>query len=230
MITYAIEEGIARLAMDDGKANALNPAMLRSLAEALDRAEEEEARLVILSGRPGIFSAGLDLKLMPTLSMEEKREVLDLFGRTVSRLFMLPIPSVAAVTGHAIAGGAILAYACDRRVILRGPYRLQLNEIANGMTLPRWMLEVARARVPAGRLAELTLHARPLGPDRALEMGVVQGIASDTPALFKRAEEISADLLALDRRCYGITKNRLFGPAIEDALERLSSERSGTFR
>jgi enoyl-CoA hydratase len=229
MVNYTIHDKIVRISIDDGKANALNPVLFKALGKALDRAEHDKARLVVIAGRPNIFSAGLDLKLLPTLSDEDKKDVLKLFAHTMTRLFMLPIPTAAAMTGHAIAGGAIMAYACDKRFFLEGNYRIQLNEIANNMNLPRWMLAITKFRAPARFLTEITLHAKSFTPEQACNIGLVHGVIPDEKNLVDQVITESSDLLALNLGCYGITKNRLFGPAIKEALDKLANERTGKF-
>jgi len=91
------------------------------------------------------------------------------FGRTMLRVFTFPIPTVAAVTGHAIAGGAMLAFACDLRFVSEGPFRLHLNEVAIGLAFPTWAIVLAQAAVPPRWHTEAILHARPYSPEEAFE-------------------------------------------------------------
>src|SRR5882724_5165267 len=105
-ISYAVDGNVARITLDDGKVNAMSLPFFEALGAALDRAERERPGAVIITGRPGVFSAGLDLKLLPTLGAAELRTTLITFARTMLRVFLFPIPTVAAVGGHAIAGGA----------------------------------------------------------------------------------------------------------------------------
>ena len=198
MVNYTIHDGIVRISIDDGKANALNPVLFEALGKALDRAEHDKAKLVVIAVRPNFFSAGLDLKLLPTLSDGDKKEFLALFAHTMSRLFMLPIPTAAAMTGHAIGGGAIMAYACDKRFFLEGNYRIQLNEIANNMNLPRWMLAITRFRVPTRFLPEITLHAKAFTPQQACDIGLVHGVIPDEKNLVDQVITESRDLLELN--------------------------------
>src|SRR5207302_9418807 len=115
---------------------------------ALDRAERERPRAVIVTGRPGFFSAGLNLKILPTLAPDDLRRTMLAFGRTMLRVFTFPIPTVAAMSGHAIAGGAMLAFACHLRYAADGAFRLHLNEVALGLTLPTWAMILAPRAVP----------------------------------------------------------------------------------
>ena len=99
-VTYEAGERIARIALDDGKVNAMSLGFFEALGAALDRAERERPGAVIITGRPGVFSAGLDLKLLPTLGAAELRTTLITFARTMLRVFLFPIPTVAAVGGQ----------------------------------------------------------------------------------------------------------------------------------
>jgi len=121
-IRYEKTDSVARIGLDDGKANAMSVPWFDALGAALDRAEADGAGAIVIAGRAGFFSGGLDLKLLPTLSKDELRHLSESFARVMLRVHGLGIPTVAAVTGHAIAGGAVLAMACDARV-LTAPWR-----------------------------------------------------------------------------------------------------------
>src|SRR6059058_2622232 len=163
-ISYAVDGNVARITLDDGKVNAMSLPFFEALGAALDRAEREKPGAVVLTGRAGYFSAGLDLKLMPTLAPDELQRMLLSFGRTMLRVFTFPIPTVAALSGHAIAGGAMLAFACDLRLMAEGPFRLHLNEVAIGLALPSWAIVLAQAAIPPRRHTEAILHARAFSP------------------------------------------------------------------
>ena len=108
-ISYDLRDSIAQITLDDGKVNAMALPFFEGLGAAFDRAEKDGARALVIAGRPGFFSAGLNLKLLPTLPPDELRKSMLTFPRIMLRAYTLPIPTVAAVTGHAVAGGALLA-------------------------------------------------------------------------------------------------------------------------
>src|SRR5207253_2771778 len=135
-IRYQVSDDVAQITLDDGKVNAMALAFFEGLNAALDRAERERPGAVVIAGRAGVFSAGLNLKLLPTLPPAELARTMVAFGRTMLRVFTFPIPTVAAVSGHAIAGGAMLASACDLRFMAGGPFRLHPNQVAIGPALP----------------------------------------------------------------------------------------------
>ncbi len=132
LVQYDLREGVARLSLDDGKANAISHAMLDAVNGALDRAEKE-AGAVLIAGRPGRFSAGFDLSVMRS-GGAAVGELVGGGARLALRLYEFPSPVVAACTGHALAMGAILLLASDTRLGARGDFKLGLNEVAIGMT------------------------------------------------------------------------------------------------
>ena len=111
-MTYTLEDGIAEIALDDGKANAFNTEWFTQFNELLDRTEADGARVLVLRGRPGIFSGGLNIKWLPTLDRDQLRSAVETFGTTMLRVLGLGLPTIAELTGHAIAGGCVLACPC----------------------------------------------------------------------------------------------------------------------
>jgi enoyl-CoA hydratase len=223
-IAYERKDAVAEITLDDGKVNAMTLPFFEALGAALDRAEQDRARAVLIAGRPGAFSAGLDLKVLPTLAAAALRTTLLAFGRTMLRVFTFPIPTVAAVSGHAVAGGAALAYACDLRYAAEGPFRLHLNEVAIGLPLPTWALVIAHSAIPPRWHTEALLHARAYSPDEALERGIVHGVARPAERLLEIARSAAAPLATLDQAAYATSKSRHRASALGWASERLESE------
>jgi enoyl-CoA hydratase len=206
---YEQHERIAEITLDDGKVNAMGPAFFDDLNALLDRAEREKPGALVLAGREGFYSAGLNIKLLPTLTPEELTRTLQSFGNTLLRVWSFPIPTVAAVTGHAVAGGLFLAFACDRRIMARGAFRLHANEHLIGLPLPSWAQAITESLVGSGAIfTELMLHARPLTPDEALDRRMVDEVV-DAGMVISRAREVAEPLAALSQRAYAITKARL---------------------
>src|SRR5437867_4558248 len=177
-IRYGVSDGVAQITLDDGKVNAMALAFFEELNAALDRAERERPGGVVIAGRAGVFSAGLNLKVLPTLPPDELRTTMLAFGRTMLRVFTFPIPTVAAVSGHAIAGGAMLAFACDLRFMADGAFRLHLNEVAIGLVLPTWAIMLAQSAVPPRWQTEAILHARAYAPTEAAERAIIDGVVA----------------------------------------------------
>jgi enoyl-CoA hydratase len=226
-IDYRLEGGVARITLDDGKANAMSVPWFAELAAALDRAQADAAGALIVRGRPRFFSGGLDLKLLPALSPGELRELSETFARTMLRVHALPIPTVACVSGHAIAGGAVLAFACDARFVTDGPYRIQMNEVAIGIPLPAWMAWIAESAIPPTARNEALLHARAWAPGEALARGMVDGVGATPEETERLASDRAAALLTLNRAAYAESKRRLREAGSRLALERLREELGG---
>src|SRR5262245_55384625 len=223
-IAFAVRDKVAEITLDDGKVNAMTLPFFEGLGAALDRAERERPGVLVIAGRPGAFSAGLNLKVLPTLGADELRRSLLAFGRTMLRVFTFPIPTVAAITGHAVAGGAMLAFACDLRIAAEGPFRIHLNEVAIGLPLPSWALALAHSAIPQRWHTEAILHARAYSPDEALARGIVDAVARPATAVVDEARAAATPLAALDHAAYAESKKRHRAPAVRWATELLETE------
>lgn len=167
-VSYRLDGDVAMIGIDDGKANALSPDVITSIDAALDKAQE--ARAVVLHGRPGRFSAGFDLTVM-TGGAGPMRALVGQGAELLLRIFTFPVPVVAAGTGHALAAGALLLLAADRRVGAEGEYKIGLNEVAIGMALPIFAVELARYRLGPRSFDNATVHANIYDPAGAVEAG-----------------------------------------------------------
>jgi 3,2-trans-enoyl-CoA isomerase len=225
MIT-TIEHGpIRELRLDRPPANALSPELITALREAVSAAPEAGARAIVLSGAPGMFSAGLDVPLLLTLERDTLREVWRSFYAMMHSLAASPIPLVAAVTGHSPAGGAVISLYCDLRVMTEGDFKIGLNEVPVGIPLPPVILAVLR-RVVGDRQAEkLAVSGALLPAAEALRIGLVDELAPPDQAI-PRAVEHCQRLLALPPRAMAETRRvaraglvRLLDEAGEEEVE-----------
>ena len=205
-INYSLKEGIAQITMDDGKANSMNWIFFEEMGKSLDQAENDGAKVLVIKGRPGFFSGGLDLKLLTTLSASEMGDLATTFARTMLRVFSFPVPTIAASTGHAVAGGAMLAFACDRRFAIDGPYRIQMNETLIGINLPHWMFLIASSAIPSRWRNQALLHARAYNPNEALERGILDAVAKDTDSLAEQVKIVTEELLSLNLPAYAAAR------------------------
>jgi Delta3-Delta2-enoyl-CoA isomerase len=172
-------DGLLIVTLARGKANAFNTAMLDELRAALAQAEAPEVRaLALASGCPGFFSAGFDVKEVFQYDREAMTQYFGSFIDMYENLFRLPKPVVAALSGHAVAGGAVLALACDVRVMAAGPFRFALNEVNLGIVLPPGIIRMAVHAIGSRHARELFLNGEALAPSRALEVGLVSELAS----------------------------------------------------
>jgi enoyl-CoA hydratase len=223
-ISYHIENKRATITMDDGKANAMNFDYFEEMSSALTEIESSGSQVLVIKGRQGFFSGGLDVKLMSTLTPQDIDKLAKAFARTMLRIFVYPMPTIAVCTGHAIAGGGILAFACDRRYVINGDYRIQMNEVAIGIPLPSWMLLIGQSAIPAGTQAEALLHAKTYTPKQACDAGIFHGLienGEDIDAFLN--DEVNA-LIGLNMNAYSATKKRLREKAAHEALALLEEE------
>ena len=208
--------------MDDGKANALGFEMLAQLNIALEAAEEA-GKPVVICGRPGKFSAGFDLAVMG----QGGDDMVSLMraGASMSRRFLnFPTPVILAVTGHALAMGALLLLSADYRIGVHGAYKIGLNEAAIGMTLPYFGIELARERLSTTHLTPAVALARVYDAAGAVEAGYLDEAVSDED-LLPRAIALAEQLSGLDMEAHKQTKARIrerlnaaLGQAIEQEL------------
>lgn len=222
---YTSEDKIAFITLDDGKMNVMNREFFQELNDCLDRTLADKASVLIFTGRQGIFSAGLDLKLLPTLStIEEQLKFQKTFASTMLRVYLFPVPTIAAYTGHSIAGGAILSYACDRFILGDGPYKIQINEVANKMVLPSWILLICRSSIPHQHWKEALLHARAYSPREAFERGIVDDLIKEEGKVMESAKAFARDLFKIHGPAYACTKKFMRQEEADKALNALEKE------
>jgi enoyl-CoA hydratase len=221
---YEKDDGIARITLDDGKVNAMNGEFFSELNQALDQAIADAAVALIFTGRPGVFSAGLDLKLLPTQDLREQITFQRRFATTMLRLYQFPIPTLAAYAGHAIAGGAILSFACDRFMVADGPYTIQINEVANKMVLPTWITLICRSSIPPRYWKEALLHATPYSPREAFARGLVDDLVPEGGDILAAAYAYADKLRKLYPPAYAATKKYLRQEESAQAMDRFEKE------
>ena len=190
-VSYRRDESVAVITMDDGKVNALGPAMLAEINSALDRAESEQAGAVVIAGNERVFSGGFDLKVFRSGDVQASIDMLKGGFNLSHRLLSFPVPVVAACTGHAIAMGSFLACSTDHR-IAAPVYNFQANEVAIGMVLPYPALEVMKLRLTRSAYQQAVGLARTFLGDTALAGGWVDEIAMPNQVL-PRALEAAQD-------------------------------------
>lgn len=212
IVQYALEDKVAIITMDDGKANALSPTMIAELDAALTRAEAE-AKAVIIAGRPGRFSAGFDLKVMMSGPDAALRMIVS-GGELMMRVYEFPMPVVMAVSGHALAGGILLAATGDTRIGVRGDFKLGLNEVQNSMPVPVLAHELARDRLSPKELQAAVIQAKIYNPESAAVAGWLD-LVVDGESLAGAAMEEATRLAALPVQAYALTKKSLRRQTIE---------------
>jgi len=219
-VDVKIEAGIASIELDDGKVNALSTDVLVELARALDVAREARA-VTVLRGRRGIFSAGFDLRTFdrgPEASVDMVRTGAELVLRVLSH----PLPVLAVCTGHAYPMGAFLMLAADVRLALAGDWRIGLNEVAIGMTVPRFAVELARHRLTPPGFARIATGAL-FGPEEARHLGYVDRVVGPEQ-LEAAVREESERLRNVDFASHAATKQRINQAVSEAVRAAIDSE------
>lgn len=211
-LTYTFENKLAVIQMDDGKANALSTAMIDALRDALRRAEQEAAAIV-LTGRPERFCAGFDLRVMMS-GPDAALALLRAGSELLLELYDCALPLVVACTGHALAGGALVALTADYRVGAAGEFKIGLNEVSIGLPVPLLAMELARDRLLPTELTQATLGAKIYAPDEAARVGYLDVVVPAAEAL-TRAKAEATRLAAFGRKQYRATKTRLRGKTLE---------------
>ena len=218
---YELRNGIAVIVMDDGKANAISPQAIDGLDACLTRAESE-ATAVVLAGRPGRFSAGFDLSVM-TSGLEPMRNLVIRGAELLLRIYAFPRPVVAACSGHALAMGALLLLASDRRIGARGDFKIGLNEVKIQMPLPAFGVELSRDRLSKRHFSEAITQARIYDPDGAVDAGYLD--STEAPeALLSTAELVARDLGTLPNPAFAETKRRERSETIDRIRRTLASD------
>lgn len=222
-VRVGIEDGIAWIMLDDGKVNALSREMIGAIGDALDAAEKAEA-VAVLSGREGIFSAGFDL---PTFQrgLAASVEMVRAGAQLILRLLAFPNPVLTVCTGHAYPMGAFLMLSADVRLGVAGPWRIGMNEVAIGMTVPRFAVELARHRLTPPGFARITT-APMFAPEEALRLGYLDRVL-DPDRLADAVREEASRLRALDMPSFAATKARINERALHAVRAALDDETRG---
>jgi len=221
-VTTTVEDGVAVVRLDDGKANAMSVAVIGGLHDAMDTANKEATALCLV-GNAKALCAGFDLSVMRG-GVEGMIELVRSGGELLMRLYGHPQPTVAAVTGHAMAAGALLVLACDTRVSGDAPSKIGLNEVAIGMTLPDFAVELARDRLSKRYLTRATVEAEIFDPEGALAAGYVDMIVG-AGQCERTAIDIARRLGQLDATAYAGTKKALRQATIDKVMPTLETAR-----
>lgn len=214
MIDSKIVDGVAVLTMTHGKANALDIEFCDALAARFDDLRQADAKAAVLTGRGKMFSAGVDLKRLSAGGADYIRRFLPALQRLYEAVFFHPKPVVAAVNGHAIAGGCVLACCADRRLMARDAGRIGVTEILVGVPFPALAFEVVRFAAPPRYLTEFTLSGATYATDEALRRGWVDEVAEPVE-LMEDAIAVARELSLLSPAAFAQTKLQIRQPVTE---------------
>jgi len=182
LVTYEKDENVAIVTLDDGKANAVSHQVIDELNAALDKAEAEKAT-VLLTGREGKFSAGFDLAVMKDGGPEAEGKLVGAGARLSQRLLTFPTPVIIACNGHSLAMGALMLLSVDYRIGVSGKYKVGLNEVAIGMTMPYFGVELARGRLTPSFFGRSVSNAEIFSPEDAMTAGFLDKVVPEDQLL-----------------------------------------------
>ncbi len=214
MIDVRSDGGIAVLTLKHGKANALDIEFCETLSARFSELRGADAKAVVLTGQGRIFSAGVDLIRLSEGGADYVRKFLPALHKLYDAVFHFPKPVVAAINGHAIAGGAVLACCADRRIMVREVGRIGVTELLVGVPFPALAFEIVRFAVPGRYLSEVTLSGATYATDAALDRGWIDEIA-EPQELLEDALAVAAELAELSPAAFAQTKSQLRQPAAE---------------
>ena len=199
--------------MDDGKANVMSLAMLNALHAAFDAAEKDKT-VAILKARGKHFSGGFDLNVFARGSAEDQYLMVKAGAELALRILSFPTPVVAACQGNAFPMGAFLIMASDHRIAAEGNYRIGMNEVAIGLTVPRFAIEIARQRLTPAYFSRAVMTAEMFGPAEAVTAGFFDRVVP-ADELERSAEEAALALSTLNMAAHAATKARARGAVIK---------------
>ena len=197
-------ENVSIITLDDGKANVFSPAMIQEVCGLLDQIPTDKGSLLI-TGRPGMFSAGFDLKIIGSGDAEKIISMLKSGFTLLSRIFSFPRPIVAACSGHSIALGAFLLCCCDYRVGCKGSFQIGANEARTNMIIPTPILEIAKFKLAKSHKQRALLNGEMYPIDKAIEPGYLDEVV-DVDKLAEVAMVKAKDLATLGHPSYHQTK------------------------
>lgn len=214
----ATSESVRVIRLECGKANAIDGALLETLASELDKAVADGANAVVLTGYDKYFSAGLNLTGLPS-SREGMLSFAETFDKALLHLLQFPLPVVAAINGHTVAGGCVLACACDVRIGAEGTYRVGVSEVDIGVVFPAAALAVVQNVVKPSYMTEVILGARLMAPPGAERAGILHNVVP-ADRLLKVATDLAERFGAKPQPCFQLTKRAL----LSDLVERIESK------
>jgi enoyl-CoA hydratase len=218
MIDLATKGRVAILKMTHGKANAMDVALCEEIIKRLDEVRASSARAVVLTGQGNIFSAGVDLVRALGGGPDYFRHFLPPLRRMFEVVFFYEKPVVAAVNGHAMAGGCVLTCAADRALMAHASGRIGITEMLVGVPFPVIALEIMRFAAAPGRFEEMVFSGATFAPDAAVGLGLADEVVP-ADALMDRALAAAEALAALDPDTFALTKRQIRQP-VKDRLAK----------
>ena len=202
-------EHISYVGLDRGKSNAMHIEMMQELISELKQARENPAvEAIILHGKEGFFSAGLDLITLYDYHEEQMQNLWEVFFDLIYELASLPKPIVASITGHAPAGGCVLAICCDYRIMAEGDFIIGLNEVPVGLIVPPSIYELYSLWLGRAQAYRYLLEGKLLSPAEALKTGLIDETVPADRILTAAARKAKS-WTQFERQAWGATKLNL---------------------
>ena len=203
--TLTSDGDVSIITLNDGKANVFSPEMSKAVSSLLDQVPEDKGSLVI-TGRPGIFSAGFDLKIISSGDSDAVASMVKAGFTLLARIYNFPRPVIAACSGHGVALGAFLLCCADYRLGAKGQFIVQANETRNNMSIPTPILEISKSRISKTHWYRAILNAEAYPVEKAIEPGYLDEV-TEPDNLMIRAMEVANDLATLGHPHYKLTKD-----------------------
>jgi enoyl-CoA hydratase len=214
MIERKDADGIRTLKLAHGKVSAIDVELGEAFLKEMEDARDPSVKAVILTGSGSSFSAGVDLFRVLKDGPEYGRRFLSVLDNLLGAALTLPKPMIAAINGHAIAGGCILAATCDHRIMTEGTARIGIPELAVGVPFPALPLQIMSARVADGGLRDLVFTGRTVLIDEAKALGLIDE-KCPSGMLMDRAMEVALRLTAIPPGAFALTKQAFYTPILE---------------
>ena len=222
--TLTQHDDVSIITLDDGKANVFSANMSNTINALLDEVPDDKGSL-LFTGRPGLFSAGFDLKTITGGDPKAALEMTTAGFKLLSRIYSFPRPVVAASSGHAIALGAFLLCCADYRLGAAGNFIVQANETRNGMAIPTPILEISKSRILKNHWYRAILNAEAYPISDSVDAGYLDEVV-DPEELMSKSLEVAKDLATLSHPHYKLTKDldqQAVLKRINDSIEEMAN-------
>ena len=222
--TLTQHDDVSIITLDDGKANVFSANMSNTINALLDEVPDDKGSL-LFTGRPGLFSAGFDLKTISGGDPKAALEMTTAGFKLLSRIYSFPRPVVAASNGHAIALGAFLLCCADYRLGAAGNFIVQANETRNGMAIPTPILEISKSRILKNHWYRAILNAEAYPISDSVDAGYLDEVV-DPDELMSKSLEVAKDLATLSHPHYKLTKDldqQAVLKRINDSIEEMAN-------
>ncbi len=225
LVSYRLKDGVATIAMDDGRANIMNAEMLTQLIQAFQQAREDKAAVLLCSALPKTYSAGFDIKVFAEMNPQAALEMMKAGGELLYTMLSFPRPTVALAAGHIFPMGLFTLLACDYRVGADADYLWCLNEVELGIVPPLYAFTLLKARLTAAWYSRTLCTAERFSARQALEAGVFHELVA--PANSEaQAWTIASRLAGHSAQAYAGIKDRLNSALAGDIKAAIDGEQT----